>query len=370
MGINTVFNFSAGPAMLPKPVVAQIQKDLPSWYKGMSVMELGHRIPQVIAMAKETQDIIKDLLQIPDNFKILFMQGGARTQFSAVPLNLLGENKAVLPANYLITGHWSSQAAREAEKYTKIHYINNVVFLPKSEVEDTVFQYPAAYIHLTDNETIDGVELAHLPVGPAHLSNPLPLVIDATSSILTKTLDFNNANIGLVYAASQKNLGIAGLTLVIVRDDLIGKAHPLTPKMLDYFAVSQSDSMLNTPPVFVWYVMNLVVKWVQEQGGVPAMETRALEKSKLLYDTIDNSSLYTNTVDPKWRSRLNISFRLANNDLESRFLKEAEENGLYYLKGHKVLGGIRASLYNAMPLEGVQALVKFMKAFETQHSVS
>lgn len=352
--MQPIFNFSAGPAMLPAPVLDQIERELRNWHNGISIMELSHRIPQVISMVKETSVNIRDLLKIPSNFKILFMQGGARTQFSAVPLNLLGENNPLVAANYLITGHWSSQACIEAKRYTKVNTItdSSAVFHAKN----------AAYIHFTDNETIDGIELLEYPVCPVELTPSIPFVIDATSSILSKTIDFKN--VGLIYAATQKNLGIAGLTLVIVRDDLIGKAHPLTPKMLDYHAMDDADSMVNTPPVFCWYVMSLVLKWVQSQGGVSAMEQRALEKSKLLYDTIDNSRLYHNTIDTKVRSRLNIPFRLPTIELENSFLNEAEKQGLLYLKGHKVLGGIRASVYNAMPLEGVQALVQFMKQFE------
>lgn len=353
-----IFNFSAGPAMLPSSVLSQIERDLKGWHKGISIMELSHRIPEVMAMAAQARDNIRDLLKIPSNFKILFMQGGARTQFSGIPLNLLGQNIPNAQANYLITGHWSSQASLEAQRYGKINTItdSNAVF----DAQD------AAYIHFTDNETIDGIELPAFPICHSDLKASIPFVVDATSSILSKAIDFKN--VGLVYAATQKNIGIAGLTLVILRDDLIGKAHPLTPKMLDYSEMDRADSMINTPPVFCWYVMSLVLQWVQSQGGVSAMEQRALEKSKLLYNTIDNSHLYSNTIDTTLRSRLNIPFRLPTLELENHFLNEANKQGLYYLKGHKVLGGIRASVYNAMPLEGVSALVEFMKQFELEHA--
>lgn len=342
-----IFNFSAGPAMLPRPVLDQIAHDLHGWHHGISVMELSHRIPEVIAMTDQTVRDMRDLLNIPENFKILFMQGGARGQFSAIPLNLLGINKAQCTASYLLTGYWSRQAALEAQKYTKINTfsdINQIIDLPNT-----------AYLHCTDNETIDGIELPSLPI------SRLPLVVDASSSILSKPINFNQ--VSLVYAATQKNLGIAGLTVVIIREDLITQAHPLTPAILDYRIMSQTDSMMNTPPVFCWYVTGLVLKWVKSEGGVLAIEQQVLEKSKLIYELIDNSHYYNNTIDPNYRSKMNITFNLPTQALEQLFLKEAEQLGLFYLKGHRVLGGIRASLYNAMPLEGVKTLVNFMKKF-------
>jgi phosphoserine aminotransferase len=276
------------------------------------------------------------------------MQGGARSQFSAIPLNLLGENKESRIAHYLVTGHWSKLAMLEAKKYGPVH-----TFCDFNESANLLPN--AAYLHCTDNETIDGVELPTLPV------STVPLVIDASSSIMSKPIDFKD--VGLVYAATQKNLGISGLTIVIVREDLIGKAHPLTPSLLDYRVMAESDSMANTPPVFCWYITGLVLKWIKAQGGVLAIEKQVHEKAKLMYDLIDSTNYYRNKVDPLFRSKINITFNLPTPELEQTFLKEAEKLGLFYLKGHKVLGGIRASLYNAMPLEGVKALVAFMKQF-------
>lgn len=337
--------------MLPEPVREQIEHDLKNWHKGMSIMELSHRIPEVMAMTAQTSQDLRDLLHIPSNFKILFMQGGARTQFSAIPLNLLGENTDQKTASYLLTGHWSKQAMNEAQRYAQLN-----TFSDPSQIQ----QIPnAGYLHCTDNETIDGVELPQLP------DSNIPLVIDASSSILSKPIDFKK--VGLVYAATQKNMGIAGLTVVIVREDFIGHAHPLTPTMLNYKAMMEFDSMVNTPPVFCWYVTGLVLKWVKSQGGISAIEKQVAEKASLLYEAIDNSDYYRNQVDPMYRSKMNIPFNLPSMELEQTFLKEAEGANLFYLKGHKVLGGIRASIYNAMPLEGVKALVDFMKHFSQKY---
>lgn len=345
------FNFSAGPATLPDSVVEQIGQDLRDWHNGISVMELSHRIPQIIEMTEQARNDLRELLHIPQNFKILFMQGGARSQFSAIPLNLLGENLDKKTASYLLTGHWSKLAMIEAQKYAQVCAF--------SDINQPIDGPNVAYIHCTDNETIDGVELPFLPNCSA------PLVLDASSSIMSKAIDFKN--IGIVYAATQKNLGIAGLTIVIVREDLIGKAHPLTPSLLDYDIFAKSDSMANTPPVFCWYITGLMLKWVQSQGGVSAVEKQVLEKSKLMYDLIDQSDFYQNKVPPLYRSKINIPFNLPTAELEQSFLKEAQEQGLLYLKGHKVLGGIRASLYNAMPIEGAMALSAFMKEFMEKH---
>lgn len=336
--------------MLPSSVLDQIAHDLKGWHRGISVMELSHRIPEMIAMTEQTAQDMRDLLNIPENFKILFMQGGARGQFSAIPLNLLGDNSAQRTASYLLTGHWSEQAVLEAQKYAKINTFSNM---------DHIIEFPnTAYLHCTDNETINGIELPALPISTA------PVVVDASSSILSKPINFNQ--VSLVYAATQKNLGIAGLTVVIIREDLITKAHSLTPAILDYRIMSQTGSMMNTPPVFCWYVTGLMLKWVQAEGGVLAIQQQVLEKSKLLYELIDNSHYYRNTIHPLYRSKMNITFNLPTPALEQAFLKEAEQVGLFYLKGHRVLGGIRASLYNAMPLAGVKTLVDFMKKFAHQ----
>jgi len=337
-----IYNFGAGPACLPIEVLNQIRTDIPDWYEGMSVMEISHRLPVFMDLAQSIEQDLRTLLKIPDEFAVLFMPDGARSQFSAVPLNLL---KGATTANYLITGYWSELAFIEAKKYCQ----------PQANDKN------AAYLHYTDNETIQGIEFHQIPHSDGQW-----LVSDMTSNILTKPIDFKPY--GLIYASAQKNLGIAGMTVVIVRKSLIGHAHPLTPSMLDYDVFFKSNSLYNTPPVFCWYVLGLILKWAMKQGNIETLAFLCQQKSNLLYNVIDNSNFYKNTVPKEQRSRVNIPFDLPTDKLVSLFLQEASDIGLKQLKGHKLAGGCRASIYNAMPIEGVKVLAEFMKTFEKNYA--
>ncbi len=355
-----LYNFGAGPAGLPQPVLNQIRDDIPNWYEGMSIMEISHRLPVVMTLTEKIEANLRNLLAIPEEFAVLFMHGGARTQFSAVPMNLLDGAKT---ADYLVTGHWSRLALTDARPYCAAHCVAT------SEQEDFtvipprtswVVQSAAPYLHYTDNETIQGVEFPAFPDVPGKW-----LVSDMTSNILSKPIDFSR--FGLIYASAQKNLGIAGITVVIVRKSLLGKAHPFTPPTLNYTLTEQGRSMLNTPPVFSWYVLGLMLEWAQQLGGCEAIAQLAAAKAKYLYDYIDASHFYSNPVAKAARSRVNIPFRLPSDALENTFLLEAETVGLKQLKGHKLVGGCRASIYNAMPLAGVLLLVDFMRDFAKTH---
>lgn len=353
------YNFGAGPACLPPEVLAQVREDLPDWFQGMSVMEISHRHPVFIQLTQNIENDLRTLLSLPEDFAICFMQGGARAQFSAVPLNLLGQAQC---ADYLLTGHWSELAYLEAQKYTRANVVanakaQNYTHIP--EVSSWKMDKTAAYFHYTDNETIHGVEFHEVPKAPSLL------ICDMTSNILTKPIDFTP--FGLIYASTQKNLGIAGLTVVLVRKSLLEKAHPLTPSILNYAICTQSQSMQNTPPVFCWYVLGLMLKWAFKKGGLDALTHLCEQKAKLFYDVIDSSDFYRNPVAKDSRSRINVPFYLPNETLEKLFLQQAQMAGLQQLKGHKISGGVRASFYNAMPLEGVQALVAFMQDFEKTH---
>lgn len=347
---NRCFNFAPGPAVLPLAVLETIEKELYDWKKGMSVMECSHRSKEVILLKDETDHLLRALLGIPQDYHILYVPGGARTQFSAIPLNCLGQKKAL----YINSGTWSKQASREAKRYGQVE---------ETEDLENLYQYyknEYAYIHYTDNETIEGVEFHQKPdVGTS------PLITDMTSNLMTKAIDVSQ--FGLIYAACQKNLGIAGLTLVIIHKDLIGHAHPLTPLMLNYEDHDKAHSLLNTMPVFPLYVMNLMLKWQAEQGGVDWADKRAVRWSNQIYQIIDGSKIYENTVDKKYRSRINIPFSFIKPELESIFLLEAERHQLMNLKGHASKGGVRVCLYLGMTEEGVQRLTEFMQSFEKHH---
>lgn len=355
-----IYNFGAGPACLPHQVLNQIREDIPDWYDGMSIMEISHRLPVFMDLAQSIENDLRNLLAIPDDFAVLFMHGGARTQFSAVPLNLLNN---VDVGDYLDIGVWSAMALTEAQKYCKPHLVasaknSNYTQIPSEK--EWSFSDKSPYFHYTDNETIQGLEFHQVPARQGKW-----LIADMTSNILTKPIAFEHY--GLVYASAQKNLGIAGITVVIVRKELLGKAHPMTPSMLDYTVYHQSQSLFNTPPMFCWYVLGLMLKWTQQSGDIEKLRMLCEKKSSLIYDLIDNSSFYTNPVNKAHRSRLNIPFRLPNEKVESLFIQQANEQGLKQLKGHKIVGGCRASIYNAMPLEGVKALVTFMQDFEKKY---
>lgn len=357
---QALYNFGAGPACLPQSVLNQIRDDIPHWYEQMSIMEISHRLPVVMALTEKIEANLRSLLAIPEEFAVLFMHGGARTQFSAVPMNLLDGART---ADYLVTGHWSRLALNDARPYCTAHCVatsEQEQFTVIPERATWVVQTDAPYLHYTDNETIQGVEFPAFPDVPGKW-----LVSDMTSNILSKPIDFTR--FGLIYASAQKNLGIAGITVVIVRKSLLGKAHPFTPPTLNYTLTFDGHSMLNTPPVFAWYVLGLMLEWAQKQGGCEALSQLAATKAQHLYDYIDASNFYRNPVAKAARSRINIPFRLPSEALENTFLIEAEKVGLKQLKGHKVVGGCRASLYNAMPLAGVQALVEFMRDFAKTH---
>ncbi len=360
--MSNVFNFSAGPAMMPPEVLQQAQAELLNWQnQGTSVMEVSHRGKYFIELAEQSVKDFRQLFNIPSNYKILFLQGGARGQFAAIPMNLIGEKGKAL---YLNSGHWSATAAKEARNFAEIDEINildqnSELKINRLDFSDIAEQYD--YVHYCPNETISGVEIFEEPkVGNA------VLVADMSSNILSRKIDVSK--FGLIYAGAQKNLGPAGITIVIVREDLIGNARKATPSIWDYAVQTKADSMINTPPTFAWYLCALVFKHLLTQGGLDAMEQRNRAKAELLYQYLDNSRLFRNTVAKQNRSIMNVTFTTGNDELNAKFVAEATAAGLQALKGHKVLGGMRASIYNAMPIEGVQALVEFMREFEQVNS--
>ena len=356
--MNSIYNFSAGPAVLPKAVLQQVQSELVDWHGcGMSVMEMSHRGKEFMGIAHEAEADLRALMGIPSNYKVLFLQGGASSQFAMVPMNLL---RGKTSADYLNTGEWSKKAIKEAGKYGNV----NVV----ASSEDRNFSYAppqdlwkvdpnAAYLHYTPNETIGGVEIFWTPE-----TGDVPLVADMSSNILSRPIDVSKY--GLIYAGAQKNIGPAGLTIVIVREDLLGQTVAGTPTMFDYKTHADNDSMYNTPPTFAMYVAGLVFKWIAAQGGLAAMEKINREKANLLYDLLDSTDFYNSPVAKDNRSLMNVPFTLKDAALDEAFLKGAKERGLLQLKGHRSVGGMRASIYNAMPKEGVQALADYMREFE------
>lgn len=360
------WNFSAGPAVLPEAVLERVQRELVDWHGcGMSVMEMSHRGREFGEILAESQRALRDLARIPENYRILFLQGGATLQFAQVPLNLLGRRSGA-SADYVVTGSWSKKAFREASRLAQARCAastetagmpsDGFVRLPKPSDLDRDAQ--AAYLHICTNETIHGVEVHD----DAYFGGEVPIVADMSSHILSRPLDVSRY--GLIYAGAQKNIGPAGVTLLIVREDLLGDLAPQLPTALDYRVAADNDSMFNTPPTFGIYVAGLVFAWLQEQGGLEAIVERNRAKAELLYRAIDDSRLYDNPVDPACRSRMNVPFTLRDKALESAFLEESRAAGLLGLKGHKSVGGMRASIYNAMPIEGVRALVEFMADFE------
>ncbi len=359
--MSRVYNFSAGPSALPEPVLRQAREEMLEWRdSGMSVMEMSHRGKHFSIIAEELESDFRALLNIPENYKVLFMQGGASAQFSLIPQNILqGKTRAC----YVKTGAWSEKAISDAQNYCDV-----VVSASSEESKFTtipdfsswVLDDQAAYLHYTSNETIHGVEFSEFPN-----SNGLPLVSDMSSNILSRQCDVSRH--GLIYAGTQKNMGPAGVTVVIVRDDLLGGASKATPPVFNYAQQAKNNSMLNTPATYNWYLVGLVLKWLKEQGGVEAIEQRNIAKAAKLYQFIDQSSLYHNPVELACRSRMNVPFILADDALDKPFLAAAEANGLFELKGHRSVGGMRASIYNAMPEAGVLALCDFMSEFERTH---
>lgn len=356
--MSRVFNFSAGPAALPDAVLERVRDDIPDWTgSGMSVMEVSHRSHDFMAVAAKAEQDIRELLAIPINYSVLFTQGGATLQFAMVPLNLSAQGEA---ADYVLTGSWSRKAIGEAKTYCNVNIAadatsGNFTCIPPQESWHR--RDDAAYIHYTPNETIAGVEFHYIP----DVGHP-PLVADMSSSILSRPLDVSQ--FGVIYAGAQKNIGPAGLTVVIVRNDLLTRARASVPNLLRYSVYAESDSMSNTPPVFSWYVAGLVFEHLIEQGGLAVMAEINDRKAAKLYAAIDNSDFYSNSVQDNCRSRMNVPFVLKDPSLDEKFLQESTAAGLTNLKGHRSVGGMRASLYNAVPEEAVDALVEFMHEFE------
>ncbi len=359
--MTRVFNFSAGPAALPEPVLRQAADEMLDWHgSGMSVMEMSHRGKEFIAIAAEAEALLRELMSIPANYKVLFMQGGAIAENAIVPMNLLRGHAS---ADYIDTGEWSKKSIKEAKKYCRVNVAASAADSGYTTIpprQSWQLDPAAAYVHICSNETIGGVEYPCPPeVGQ------VPLVADMSSSILSRPVDV--ARYGAIYGGAQKNIGPAGLTIVIVREDLLGQALPITPSAFDYKTVADNDSMYNTPPTYAIYVAGLVFKWLKAQGGLVAMEAHNRRKAALLYDYLDQTHFYRSPVARDCRSLMNVPFKLKDEALDAAFLKGAEARGMVQLKGHRSVGGMRASIYNAMPIEGVQALLAYMKEFEAQH---
>lgn len=359
--MEQIYNFSAGPAVLPREVLQQARDEMLDWHgSGMSVMEMSHRGKEFMSIAAQMESDLRELANIPQNYKILFLQGGASSQFAMVPLNLLRGKTA---ADYINTGQWSTKAIEEASRYCAVNVAassqdKNFTYVPLQT--EWRLNPQAAYVHYTTNETIGGVEFHWIP------QTDVPLVADMSSDILSRPLDVTRY--GLIYAGAQKNLGPAGLTLVIVRDDLLGKPLSGTPTLYDYQIHAQNDSMYNTPPTYAMYITGLVLAWLKKQGGLAAMEKINNTKANLLYDYLDSTDFYHCPVAKADRSRMNVPFTLKNAALDGEFLKQTQQNGLLQLKGHRSVGGMRASIYNAMPVAGVAKLVAFMKEFASRHA--
>ncbi|WP_406827871.1 3-phosphoserine/phosphohydroxythreonine transaminase [Microbulbifer sp. ARAS458-1] len=355
------FNFCAGPAALPEPVLQQAQEELLDWQGlGCSVMEVSHRSPEFTEVAETAEQDLRDLLAIPSHYKVLFLQGGATGQFSAIPWNLLGGGSK--SADYIHTGQWADKAIKEARRYGQVNIV--------ASSEDRNFSYApaadswqesddAAYFHYTPNETIGGVEFPYIPDVKS------PLVADMSSCILSQEIPVDK--FGFIYAGAQKNIGPSGIAVGIVRDDLLDRALPDIPRSLNWKVAADGGSMDNTPPTFAWYLSGLVFKWLKAQGGVAAMAELSKKKSALLYDFLDRSDFFSSPVSKESRSRMNVPFVLADEKLDKLFLEESEAAGLLNLKGHRSVGGMRASLYNAVPLAAVEALVAFMADFEQRN---
>ncbi|QJC33360.1 3-phosphoserine/phosphohydroxythreonine transaminase [Enterobacteriaceae endosymbiont of Donacia clavipes] len=365
--MKKIFNFSPGPATLPYEVLKKAQNEFTNWNNlNISVMEISHRNNEFIKLMMDIKNNLRQLMNIPLEYEILFCQGGARTQFSAIPMNLLSYNET---ADYINIGHWSNQAIKEAKKYCKPNIINSVKkkngIYYVEKIKNWNLNNNTKYVHYCPNETIEGIAINEEP----KLKNKT-IIADLSSSILTKKI--NIKNYGMIYASVQKNIGPAGLTIIIIKKDLIidniNKKRKELPSVLDYQIISQHDSMFNTPPTFSLYLSGLVLQWLKKKGGVKYISKINEKKAQLLYSTIDNSSFYINKIDKHNRSITNVVFHLRNPKKENIFLKKAQDIGLIYLKGHKIIGGIRASIYNAMPIEGVEKLINFMNNFEKMYS--
>lgn len=352
-----VYNFSAGPSMLPEAVLKKAAEQMMDYEGcGMSVMEMSHRSADYEAIIGGAEALLRELMQIPDNYKVMFLQGGASSQFAMIPLNLMRTGKA----DYVITGQWSKKAAQEAEKYGTVNRVASSAdktfsYIP--ELDPATFTKDADYFHITFNNTIYGTRYTELPD-----TGNVPLVADISSNILSQPIDVSK--FGMLYAGAQKNMGPAGVTVVIIREDLLGFTKEGTPTMFDYQIHADNGSMYNTPPTYGIYICKLVLEWLKELGGISAMHEINLKKAKILYDYLDESKMFRGTVVKKDRSLMNVPFVTDSDELNAKFIKEAKAAGFVNLKGHRTVGGMRASIYNAMPVEGVEALVAFMKEFE------
>ena len=360
MQMSRVYNFSAGPSMLPLEVLEKAQKEMTEYgASGMSVMEMSHRSADYKAIIDEAEALVRELMNVPDNYKVLFLQGGGSTQFAMIPMNLAAKNKK---ADYVITGQWAKKAAAEAEKFITVNRVASSAdktfsYIPK--LDKSTFSTDADYFYICYNNTIYGTRYTELP------DTDSVLVADISSCVMSEVIDVSK--FGLLFAGAQKNLGPAGVPLVIVREDLIGETLDGTPTMLDYKIHADNGSMYNTPPTYAIYVLKLVLEWIKEQGGVAAVQQVNEKKAKILYDFLDSSELFKGTVVPEDRSLMNVPFVTGSEELDAKFVKEAKAAGLVNLKGHRTVGGMRASIYNAMPVEGVEKLVEFMKKFEAEN---
>ncbi len=361
-----VWNFSAGPAVLPAEVLARAGDEMLDWHgSGMCVMEMSHRGEEFIGIAAEAEKDLRDLLAVPANYKVLFLAGGATLQFAQIPMNLLGgsDKAAQYKADYVLTGEWSKKAAKEAKSFGDVHIAASSEDRKFTRVPPRDGWRPradAAYLHYCSNETIGGVEFNWTPE-----TGTVPLVVDASSHILSRPVDV--AKYGVIYAGAQKNIGPAGLVIVIVRDDLLDRALPITPSAFSFKEQAEADSMLNTPPTYAIYVAGLVFQWLKKQGGLAAMAEHNRRKAAVLYDYLDATGFYRSPVAREARSLMNVPFKLHDEALDDAFLKGAQARGMVQLKGHRSVGGMRASIYNAMPVEGVRALVDFMREFARKH---
>ncbi len=358
--MKCTYNFSAGPAVLPKSVMLRAQAEMIDWHdSGMSVMEMSHRGKHYMSIIEKVESDFRSLFNVPKNYKVLFLQGGAIAQNSMVPLNLLNGKKA----NYVVSGYWSKRSYQDALPFGDMSIAassESIGYTKAPDLKEWKIDSSASYIHFCSNETIHGVEYFDLPS-----VKTIPVVADMSSHILSRPVDISQ--FGVIYAGAQKNIGPAGLTIVIVRDDLLEVASPLTPSVFNWKTQAENQSMINTPTTYSIYMAGLVFEWLIERGGLAAIEKQNIKKAELLYNFIDSSDFYSNPIDIKNRSRMNVPFRIQNEDLHASFVTGAENLGMIGLKGHRLVGGIRASIYNAMPIEGVQALVDYMKDFEKSH---
>ncbi len=359
--MERVYNFSAGPSMLPESVLQKAAEQMVNYEGcGMSVMEMSHRSKDYEAIIKGCEALVRELMNVPDNYKVLFLQGGASSQFTMIPMNIGNKNKK---CDMVITGQWAKKAAQEAKRYITVNEVASSAdktfsYIPK--LDKSTFSKDADYFYICMNNTIYGTKYNELPD-----TGDVPLIADISSMVMSEELDVSK--FGMLYAGAQKNLGPAGVTLCIIREDLIGNQMEQTPIMFNYQIHVDNGSMYNTPPTYGIYIMKLVLEWIKEQGGIKAVQKVNEAKAKLLYDFLDSSSMFRGTVVPEDRSLMNIPFVTGNDELDAKFVKEAKEAGFVNLKGHRTVGGMRASIYNAMPMEGVEKLVAFMKKFEAEN---